>query len=131
MRTCVTKEFTFHAAHRDEAAPEGDQCGRLHGHTYKVEVHVTGKMDSVRGISIHGDLIKQVYREQIEPFVEHQFLNETLRFNATMENVAIWLRDIFEAYLSGLTKDVRDVYVTLWETPTMHCTVKNKDTVRN
>lgn len=29
------REFTFEAAHRLPAVPDGHKCGRLHGHSYR------------------------------------------------------------------------------------------------
>ena len=41
----VFREFTFEAAHRLPHVPDGHKCGRLHGHSYRVEVHVRGDVD--------------------------------------------------------------------------------------
>ena len=38
----VFREFTFEAAHRLPRVPEGHKCGRLHGHSYRAEIHVRG-----------------------------------------------------------------------------------------
>ncbi|HEX7340222.1 MAG TPA: 6-carboxytetrahydropterin synthase, partial [Rhodanobacteraceae bacterium] len=38
----ISKQFTFEAAHRLPHVPEGHKCGRLHGHSFVVEVHVSG-----------------------------------------------------------------------------------------
>jgi 6-pyruvoyltetrahydropterin/6-carboxytetrahydropterin synthase len=34
----ISKKFTFDAAHQLEGLPYEHKCGRLHGHTYTVEV---------------------------------------------------------------------------------------------
>lgn len=34
----ITKKYHFYAAHRNKSA--GNKCGRIHGHTYKVIVHL-------------------------------------------------------------------------------------------
>lgn len=34
----ITKEYHFYAAHRNKAA--GEKCGRIHGHTYYVSIHL-------------------------------------------------------------------------------------------
>lgn len=120
MKETVTKEWIFHAAHRDVTAPEGDQCGRLHGHSYRLKVEVTGKTDK-RGMVLHGDLLKQIYAEKIEPHVEHRFLNETLHFNPVMEALAAWACAQFK---DAVGKDYQ-VCVELWETPTMSAVAKN------
>ena len=38
----VFKEFTIEAAHRLPNVPAGHKCARLHGHSFKVEIHVAG-----------------------------------------------------------------------------------------
>ena len=120
----VTKEFTFHAAHRDEEAPPGDQCGRLHGHTYRLRLTVDAERGE-RGMVLHGDVFKQFYRSQLEPRFEHQYLNETLEFNPTMEAVAHFCASAFDAWLTDiLNVGMYTVMAELWETPTMFCKVE-------
>lgn len=112
----VAKQFTFHAAHRDARAE--DQCGGLHGHTYRLEVVVTGRvLDGY--MLIHGDVLKDIYRRRVEPYVEHRNLNETLGVNPTMEAVTRWLWRQYTEELEGVTP-VLTVRVKLWETPTMY-----------
>lgn len=113
----VGKEFIFHAAHKDETAE--DKCGRLHGHTYRLEVEVHGELLAGHSMLIHGDVLKEIYREKIEPLVEHRYLNETCPYNPTMELVLMWIADILAAELRSV-QEVTGLYVKLWETPTMY-----------
>jgi len=118
----VTKTFTFHAAHRDMCAT--DQCGRLHGHTYRLELTVEGEQEHDSDMLLHGDVLKEIYRERIEPYVEHRYLNETLPFNPTMESVAQWCQT---RLVDGVLHRDRVTHgwqyiARLWETPTMHAT---------
>lgn len=119
----VAKEFKFHAAHRDVTAPEGDQCGRLHGHTYRLLLEVEGPLDA-RGMVLHGDTLKAFFGEIIEPRVEHQYLNERLDFNPTMEAVCSWvtelLREWLDLHLFPMERSSYKIMVRLWETPTMY-----------
>ena len=44
----ILKEFTIEAAHRLPNLPAGHKCGRLHWHSFRVEIHVRGSVvDSV------------------------------------------------------------------------------------
>ena len=43
----IFKEFTFESAHRLPHVPEGHKCGRLHGHSFKVAIHLSGDLDPV------------------------------------------------------------------------------------
>ena len=41
MSHTIGKRFSFEAGHRLGGLPEGHKCGRLHGHSYTVEVMLT------------------------------------------------------------------------------------------
>ena len=41
----IFKVFTLEAAHRLPNVPEGHKCARLHGHSFRVEIHVSGDVD--------------------------------------------------------------------------------------
>ena len=53
----IFREFTFEAAHRLTHVPEGHKCARLHGHSYRVEIHVAGPVgdDQRVGHGLSGD----------------------------------------------------------------------------
>lgn len=144
----ICKQFEFHAAH---VLPHHEgQCARLHGHSYKLEVLITGfvrPMDerSDEGMVLDFEVIKDIYKKEIEPLVEHQFLNESLvgtnlpkygpgdtRLHAltTCESVAMWILDTFSMALLVPTSEhhderVKDLAIRLWETPTSYAEVGN------
>jgi len=43
------REFTFEAAHRLPEVPAGHKCARLHGHSYRVEIRVSGDVGAWTG----------------------------------------------------------------------------------
>ncbi len=45
-RVRLVREFTFEAAHRLPNAPPGHKCGRLHGHSFRVELVCEGLVDA-------------------------------------------------------------------------------------
>ena len=45
----LKKEYRFEAAHHLPRVPPGHKCSRLHGHSYRVELHVRGKVDPQTG----------------------------------------------------------------------------------
>ena len=55
----IFKEFTFEAAHRLPNLPADHKCGRLHGHSFRVEVHIRGSLDERTGWIIDFDEIKK------------------------------------------------------------------------
>jgi len=90
VRTCVTRCFTFDAAHQLPWHP--GKCRQLHGHTYRLEVSVEGPLDPRGIVCDFADLDALVRREIIDRF-DHCYLNDLLD-NPTAELIAadIWKR---------------------------------------
>jgi len=87
----VFREFTFEAAHRLPHVAEGHKCGRLHGHSYRLEVHVCGDVDPVSGMVMDFADIKAAFKP-LEDMVDHHYLNEVEGLdNPTSENLARWV----------------------------------------
>lgn len=127
-RVLVSKEFTFDAAHHLHAY-EG-KCKNLHGHTYKVVFGISGKPDEV-GITVDFGQIKEIWKSEIEPFLDHRYLNETLPpMNTTAENMVVWLYEQMEHALSQqeafLQQETRTEFVRLYETPTSYAEVRRE-----
>lgn len=87
----IYREFTFEAAHRLPNVPEGHKCSRLHGHSYRVEVHVTGAVGEDTGwVQDFGD-IKAAFKP-LEDQLDHNYLNEVQGLeNPTSEILAKWI----------------------------------------
>lgn len=102
----IFKEFGFEAAHRLPNVPAGHKCARLHGHSYRVEVHVRGEPDPVTGwIMDFGDL-KAAFRP-IHDLLDHSYLNDVEGLeNPTSEALAMWIWDRLAAELPGLCRVV-------------------------
>jgi 6-pyruvoyltetrahydropterin/6-carboxytetrahydropterin synthase len=87
----IFREFTFEAAHRLPAAPEGHKCRRLHGHSYRVTVHVEGPVDPQAGWVLDFADLSAAFaplRDQLD----HHYLNEVPGLeNPTSENLARWI----------------------------------------
>ncbi|MFT5396418.1 MAG: 6-pyruvoyltetrahydropterin/6-carboxytetrahydropterin synthase, partial [Gammaproteobacteria bacterium] len=45
----IYKSFTIEAAHRLPNLPDDHKCSRLHGHSFTIEVHVSGDVDETTG----------------------------------------------------------------------------------
>jgi len=99
----IFREFTFEAAHRLPNVPDGHKCGRLHGHSYRVEVHVAGAVGSETGwVQDFGD-IKAAYKP-VEDELDHNYLNEIEGLaNPTSEVLAKWIWDRLVGILPLLT----------------------------
>lgn len=98
-RVMVSKEFTFDAAHHLHCY-EG-KCKNLHGHTYKVVFGISGYVNEI-GLAIDFGDIKEIWKNEIEIYLDHRYLNETLpAMNTTAENMVVW---IYEKMEEALTK---------------------------
>ena len=87
----IYREFTFEAAHRLPNVPEGHKCARLHGHSYRIEVHVRGPVNPEFGWVVDFGDIKRAF-DCVHNKLDHRYLNEVRGLeNPTSENLARWI----------------------------------------
>lgn len=87
----VFREFGFEAAHRLPHVPDGHKCGRLHGHSYRVEVRIRGEVDPTSGMVLDFAEIKAAFAP-LHDQLDHRYLNEVDGLdNPTAENLARWI----------------------------------------
>jgi len=87
----IFKVFQFEAAHRLPNLPEDHKCRRLHGHSFRVEVHVDGEVDPHTGWVIDFAEIKRRFAPTLAR-LDHHYLNEIEGLeNPTSENLARWI----------------------------------------
>ena len=100
----IFKKFTFEAAHRLPNVPAGHKCARLHGHSYSLEVHVTGQPDAHLGwIMDFADITKAV--EPVIRQLDHYYLNEIEGLeNPTSETIVRWVWPQIKKTLPTLSK---------------------------
>ncbi|MDC0598962.1 6-carboxytetrahydropterin synthase QueD [Gammaproteobacteria bacterium] len=100
----IYKEFTFEAAHRLPNVPENHQCSRLHGHSFKIEVHVSGQVDKHLGWVMDFAEIKTAVKPIIAK-LDHYYLNDIEGLeNPTSENIARWVWANLKPLLPELSK---------------------------
>ncbi len=117
----VFKEFTFEAAHRLPHVAEGHKCGRLHGHSFRCEVHVRGAVGEKSGWVMDFADIKQAF-EPIHRQLDHNYLNEIGGLeNPTSEVLARWIWERLRPSVPGLTS------VVVRETCTSGCIYRGRD----
>lgn len=128
-RVLVSKEFTFDAAHHLHCY-EG-KCKNLHGHTYKVIFGISGFVDD-RGLMMDFGDIKEIWKNEIEIYLDHRYLNETLPpMNTTAENMVVWIYEKMQEAVSTeerqqLYRGARVEFVKLYETPTSYAEVRRE-----
>ncbi|MDX5152105.1 MAG: 6-carboxytetrahydropterin synthase, partial [Acidiferrobacterales bacterium] len=49
MKLEIFKVFYIEAAHRLPNLPETHKCSRLHGHSFRVEIHISGEVSKDQG----------------------------------------------------------------------------------
>lgn len=87
----IFKEYTFEAAHRLPNVPAGHKCARLHGHSFRVALHVRGPVRPDLGWVMDFAEINRVFEPVLEQ-LDHRYLNEIQGLeNPTSENLACWL----------------------------------------
>ena len=98
------KEFTFEAAHRLPGVPPDHRCARLHGHSYRVIVHVSGEVDHESGRVMDFADVKAAFKPIVDGHLDHYYLNEVDGLeNPTSENLARWIWQRLSPALSQLS----------------------------
>lgn len=102
----IFKEFAFEAAHRLPNVAEGHKCGRLHGHSFRVELHVSGPVDPVFGWVCDFADLKAAFSPTLER-LDHNYLNDIPGLeNPTSEILAQWIWQNVSAALPALVRVV-------------------------
>jgi 6-pyruvoyltetrahydropterin/6-carboxytetrahydropterin synthase len=102
----IFKEFTFEAAHRLPYVPDGHKCRRLHGHSFRVALHVSGPVDPSSGWLMDFAEIKARFQPLFDQ-LDHNYLNEIEGLdNPTSENIARWIWDRLKPTLPQLAQVV-------------------------
>ena len=98
------KSFGFEAAHFLPKVPPGHKCGRIHGHSFRCEIEVTGPVDPETGWVMDFADIKKAFRP-IEEALDHRYLNEDVPglVNPTSEVICRWIWEQLKPVLPLLT----------------------------
>jgi len=117
----IFKEFTFEAAHRLPNVPQGHKCARLHGHSFRVTIHLHGVVEPDSGWVMDFADLKEVF-QPLHDQLDHHCLNEIDGLsNPTTENIARWIWQRIRPSLPGLSK------VLVRETCTSGCVYQGDD----
>jgi len=120
MEVELVRTFAFEAAHSLPNAPAGHKCRRLHGHSYRVDVHLTGQVDERTGWLMDFADIQATVQPAIDE-IDHRNLNDIPELaNPTSEMLARYLWDKIRPALPNLSA------VTVWESEKSGCTYRGK-----
>ena len=102
----IFKKFTIEAAHRLPNLPEQHKCRRLHGHSFSIEIHVSGPLTLKEGwIMDFADLTRAF--QPIYDQLDHHYLNDIPGLeNPTSEILAQWIWKHLKPALPLLSKVV-------------------------
>lgn len=119
----VFKEFSIEAAHRLPRVPAEHKCARLHGHSFKVAVYVSGPLGAESGWVMDFAEIKAAFAP-IHEALDHRYLNEVEGLeNPTSEELARWIWARLSPRLAGLSQ------VVVRETCTSGCVYRGPASV--
>ena len=89
----IFKVFTVEAAHRLPHVPEGHKCARLHGHSFRIELHLSGPVHPQAGWVMDFADVKAAFKPIYER-LDHHYLNDIPGLeNPTSEQLAKWIWD--------------------------------------
>ncbi len=111
MKIC--QAFTFEAAHRLPKVPATHRCHNMHGHSYRVELTLSGAVNAETGFVIDFFDIEAVFAPVLNQ-LDHHCLNDLVGLeNPTAENIAVWIWNKIAPSLPTLFS------IKVFETP--HC----------
>ena len=89
----IFKAFHIEAAHRLPNVPAGHKCANLHGHSFKVELVVSGALGDDTGWVMDFADVKRAFQPLYDQ-LDHHYLNDIAGLeNPTSERLAIWIWD--------------------------------------
>ncbi|GMR04016.1 MAG: 6-carboxytetrahydropterin synthase QueD [Gammaproteobacteria bacterium] len=117
----IFKLFTIEAAHLLPNLPENHKCRRLHGHSFRVEVHLSGRVKQKEGwVQDFADIGRAF--DPLFKQLDHHYLNEIAGLeNPTSENLAKWIWHRLKPALPQLSK------IVVRETCTAGCIYRGED----
>lgn len=116
MTYIVTKDFTFAAAHFIRGHQGG--CQNLHGHNYRVRIHVEATTLDHLGMVVDFADIKREAQEILGPF-DHAVINEIPPFDVLNTTAELLAGHFLERFAGRLDDErVRVVRIDVWETDT-------------
>jgi 6-pyruvoyltetrahydropterin/6-carboxytetrahydropterin synthase len=89
----IFKDFSFAAAHAIRGHTGG--CQNLHGHNYRVRVHLRARRLDELGMVLDFADLKAIMQEVVGPF-DHQVLNEVPPFDERNTTAELLARYVFD-----------------------------------
>ncbi len=117
----IFRDFDFEAAHFLPGVPDGHKCKRMHGHSYRVRVHIRGTPGGPQKWVMDFADVKRIVSAVLDR-LDHRVLNEIPGLeNPTAEQIARYLWRELTPGLPGLSK------IVLRETAKAGCIYRGED----
>jgi len=117
----ISLKRRFAAAH--SLADYDGPCSKVHGHTWTVEVGVTGECLDSMGMLIDFRLLREMIDRAISD-LDHSYLNDLPVFsqpertiNPTAENIAFYIHAHVKESLLNVVPSCKIISVRVWESP--------------
>lgn len=111
----LVRSYTFEAAHSLPRVPKEHKCHNMHGHSFRVDLRLSGEIDEEMGWFIDYGEVDELW-EPLHKMLDHHCLNEIDGLeNPTSENLARWLWGKLKPQL-----DILDA-VVVYEMPDAYC----------
>ncbi len=116
----VWQQYSFEAAHQLPNVAKGHQCGRMHGHGFKVILHATQPLGNAPMATDFEEL--SALWDSVAPSLENTCLNDIKGLeNPTSEHLCSWLWQRLKPQLATLS------FVSVYETATAGCHYDGED----
>lgn len=97
-------EDSFDSAHHLPNVPDGHKCRRLHGHTYRIRIEVSGRVGKRTGWVLDYTEVKRAW-DVVKSELDHNHLNEIRGLeNPTCEHLAEYVWDELSDSITGLSR---------------------------
>ncbi len=113
----IFKDFTFAAAHAIRGHTRG--CENMHGHNYRVRVHLKADGLDELGMVLDFADLKEIMQEILGPF-DHRVINDIPPFDTRNTTAELFSEYVFQEVARRLATQerVRIARVDVWENDT-------------
>jgi len=117
----IFRLFHIEAAHRLPNVPADHKCARLHGHSFRIEIHVAGEVNRDSGWVQDFAEISAAF-VPVKEQLDHHYLNDVPGLeNPTSENLSEWIWNELSPELPMLSK------IVVHETCTCGCSYEGPE----
>lgn len=121
MKIQLKQQFHIESARHLPRLPKSHPCSRMHGHSFKVTLHLVGELNQELGWLRDFNDIKTMAKPLLNE-IDHRVLNDVPGLeNPTSENLAIWIYK----HLIGKIPELKMVSIS--ETPDTECSYPAED----